>query len=218
MLHSQLSRKLGLALAAAGLLAIAGCSNQPATEATNQPTSQPASQPAKSAPVKKAAAPKAAAPKTATPKVVPASAKVTQPSQVITVPKGTEITATMGQTLGSSKNHAGDTFAATLSTPIKVAGKTVIPKGAKVTGKVVAVKNHELKVTLASVVVRGKPYDLATNSLRPSDKIQTKSNASANADKASEKGGEQKKDNSTLSAKSQLKFKLAKPLAVPVKG
>ena len=176
MPHSQLYRKLSLAAAAVGL-AVAGCSNQPAADAARQPTNQPEPQP------KKEAAPKALA--------VPA--KATLPAQLVTVPKGTAITATMGKTLSADKNHSGDSFVASLSTPVKVDGKTVLPKGARITGHVVTVKKHELKVALATVVVRGKSYDLATNSVRPSDKA-------------------------TVSAKTKLTFKLAKPVTVPAKG
>jgi len=203
MFHSQLCRELSLAAVAAGLFALAGCSNQPAADATNQSPSPSAPQAAKASPnpVNKAA----------TPKPVAVSAKATEPAQVITVPKGTAITATMGQTLASDKNHTGDSFAASLSTPIKVDGKTVLPKGAHVTGRVVTVKKHELKVALASVVIRGKSYDLETNSVRPPDKTQAKADANGQKDK-------QKKDNSTLPAKTQLTFKLAKPITVPVKG
>jgi len=39
---------------------------------------------------------------------------------MVTVPKGTAISATVGQTLASNKNHVGDTFAARLSTPVQV--------------------------------------------------------------------------------------------------
>ena len=210
MSQSHLSRRFCLALAAVGLFCVAGCSNHPTTDAQNQAPGQP-----------KAAKPQATKPKAATAKVVPASAKVTQAGPVITVPKGTAITATVGQTLASNKNHPGDSFAATLSRPVKIDGKTVLPKGAKVTGKVVAIRKHELKVALASVVIHGKSYDLETNSLRPSDTIQAK-NSSATADKSSDKGSDQKdkpkKDNSTLSAKSRLTFKLAKPVTIPVKA
>lgn len=208
MFHSRLYRKLWLAAAAASLFTVAGCSNQPATEATDQPQSQSAPQPGKASP--------APAKKAATPKAVAVSAKVTQSPQTITVPKGTAITAIVGQTLSADKNHTGDSFAATLFTPVKIDGKIVLPQGAHVTGRVVTVKKHELKVTLASVVVRGKSYDLATNSLRPSDKDQAKNNAKSGAS-ASNKG-QQKKDNSTLSAKTHLTFKLAKPVTVPAKS
>ena len=132
---------------------------------------------------------------------------------MVTVPKGTAISATVGQTLATDKNKVGDTFAASLATPIEVEGKTVIPKGAKVTGRVVKVKKNELKVTLASVVIHGKSYDLETNSVAGS-KNQAKDKAKAkDTDKA-----KANKDVTLLNAKSQLTFKLAKPVTIPVKG
>ncbi len=203
MFQSQVSRKLLLAFLAAGLVGLAGCSSHPETTATDQPP--------KATHVKRAAAP-APKPKAEGPKVVPVSAKATQPSgRVITVPKGTPITAIVDQTLEGDKNHKGDTFVASLSSPVKIDGKTVLPKGAHITGKVVTAKKHELKVALASVVIHGKSYDLETNSLRPSDKIKT---ASA---KSKEKAN-QKIDNSKLAVNSQLTFKLSKPVTVPAKG
>src|SRR5207302_950027 len=85
------------------------------------------------------------------------------PSHLLTFPKGTEITATVGQTLASDKNHWGDSFAASIARPVKVDGKTVLPRGAEVTGRITEAKNHELKVVLSSVVVHGIYCDLATN-------------------------------------------------------
>jgi hypothetical protein len=221
-----------LAAAAAALLAVAGCKSEPASEATNQPSSQPQpapqptkkTTPAKAAPAKAAPAKpaKAKAAKANPPaKTVAVSAKSTQPVQLVdmTVPKGTAITATVGQSLASDKNHPGDKFVASLSEPIKVDGKVVLPKGAHVTGKVVAVSKHELKLALASIVVHGKSYDLATNSVHPADRDQLKLNAAA-AESADDASADQKpkKDNGTLSAKTHLMFKLAKPVTVPVKG
>jgi hypothetical protein len=189
--NSHVYRKLLLAVAAAGLFA--GCSNQPATKSN--------------AIARKAEAAKPAA----------VSAKAAEP-QLVTVPKGTAITATVAQTLATDKSHPGDSFAARLSTPVTVDGKVVIPKGAQVTGRVVTVKKHELKVALASLKLNGKSYDLATNSLRPSDKIQAKTNAKDTA-AAKDKTSKDKKDkDATLHAQTQLTFKLSKPVTVPVKG
>lgn len=203
MFESRVSSRLLLALAAAGLSALAGCSSHPETTTTNQP--------AKATPVKKAAAPRRK-PKADPPKVIAVSAKATEPTgHVITVPKGTPITAIVDQTLASDKNHKGDAFVASLSSPVKVDGKTVLPKGAHITGKVVTVKKHELKVALASVVIHGKSYDLQTNSLRPSDKAKT-------ASAKSKEQATQKIDNSKLAVNSQLTFKLSKSVTVPVKG
>jgi hypothetical protein len=129
------------------------------------------------------------------------------------MPKGTQLTAIVDQTLRSTKAHEGDSFAASLAAPVKVDGKTVLPKGAHVTGKVVQVKKNELKVELASVTLHGKSYDLETNSRRPSDKVKVKS-----SDKNADKSKDKKNDNSVLGAKTELIFKLSKPVAVPAKG
>lgn len=207
MFQPQFSRKLGLALAVAGFIAVAGCSGQQDEQAANQ--SPKANQPAKTA--SKTAAAKPAVAKGEAPKLTPVSAKATQP--VITVPKGTQLTAVVDRTLRSTKTHEGDTFAASLATPVKIDGKTVIPKGARVTGKVVHVKKDELKVELASVTLHGKSYDLQTNTRRPSDKVKTKA-----SNKNAEKSKEKKTDNSVLGAKTELTFKLSKPVSVPAKG
>jgi hypothetical protein len=194
MFDSRIQRKLWLALTAAGLLTVAGCSNQ----ATNEDAAIP----------KKAEAPKAAS--------VPS--KEPQPTTLVTVPKGTAISATVGQTLASNKNHVGDTFAASLSTPIKIEGKTVIPKGAKVVGRVVKVKNKELKVTLASVELHGKSYELETNSVAQSAKNQAKNSPKDSAKAKGKTDKKDKKDVTTLPAQSHLSFKLAKAVTIPVKG
>jgi hypothetical protein len=210
MFQSQFSRKLGLAVAVAGFIAVAGCSGQQDEQATNQaPKTNP---PAKAAP--KAAAAKPAVPRGETPKVTPVSAKATQSTgPVITMPKGTQLTALMDQTLRSTKTHEGDTFAASLAAPVKIDGKTVLPKGARITGKVVTVKKNELKVQLASVTLHGKSYDLQTNTRRPSDKVKIKT-----SEQDGDKSKEKKTDNSTLAAKTELTFKLSKPVTVPAKG
>ena len=187
MFDSRIHRKLWLAVTAAGLLTVAGCSNQ----ATNEDAATP----------KKAEAPKAAS--------IPS--KEPQPTTLVTVPKGTAISAATRQTLATDKNKVGDTFTASLTTPIQVEGKTVIPKGAQVTCRIVKVKKHELKVTLASVVIHGKSYALDTNSIT-GPKSQAKNDAKdGNKPKAS-------KDITVVAAKSQLTFKLTKPVTIPVKG
>ena len=210
MFQTQFSRKLGLAVAVASFIAVAGCSGQQDEQATNQ--APKANQPAKAAP--KAAVAKPAVAKAETPRATPVSAKAIQPKgPVITVPKGTQLTAVVDKTLRSTKTHEGDTFAASLAAPVKIDGKTVLPKGAHVTGKVVHVKKDELKVELASVTLHGKSYDLQTNTRRPSDKVKIKA-----SDKNADKSKERKTDNSTLAAKTELTFKLSKPVTVPAKG
>lgn len=192
MLNSQLIRNLRLALAAAAVLAVAGCSDR----ATNEPVVA-AKKPNVAKP---AAAPKPAAP-----------AKAPEQAAMITLPKGTAISAAARQTLVTDKNKVGDTFAASLTEPIQVDGKTVIPKGTQVTCRIVKVRKNELKVTLASVVIHGKSYPLDSNSIT-GPKSQPKADAK-NADKAKTNKGA-----TLLAAKSKLTFKLAKPATIPAKG
>jgi hypothetical protein len=233
MFNSRGLFRFSLVAAAAAFLTIAGCSNQATNEATNQPPAPPkkadagksGAKPAAAKPAAKKAEPaKAATAKNAAAKPVavsnktvsgkPASSKVTQPTTFVTVPQGTEIRATVGQALASNKNHSGDSFAAILSSPIKVDGKTVIPKGAHVTGRVVTAQKKsppQLTVALASVDVDGKSYKLVTDPINRGPKTQAKSDASGDAAKAKEK-------DISLAAETRLKFKLAKPVKIPVKG
>jgi hypothetical protein len=187
-------------LLVAGILAVVSHKNRAAAEAKNHAVKQAVATPKKAA----------------TPKAVSVSSKVkeTEPTQLVTVPKGTAITATLGQTLASDQNHPGDSFDARLSTPVEIDGKVVIPKGARISGRVVKIKKRELKVALASVVVRGKSYDLETNSIRPSDKSQAKGNTGS----TSAVNDKKNKNVTTLAAQTQLTFKLAKAITVPVKG
>jgi hypothetical protein len=197
MFNSQVHRNLWLALAAAAAMTAAGCSKTATDEASNSAKEAETAKPV-------AAAKPAVAAKPA------AVAKVAEPT-MITLPKGTAISAAARQTLATDKNKVGDTFAASLSEPIQVEGKTVIPKGAQVTCRIVKVKKHELKVTLASVVIHGKSYQLDSNSI-VGPKSQAKDDAK-DTDKA-----KANKDVTVLAAKSKLTFKLAKPVTIPVKG
>lgn len=201
MFNSQHHRKHWLALAvAAVVLTAAGCSNSATDEANNKEAGAPPAAKAKPA----AAAKPAVAVKPAI------AAKVPEPL-LVTVPKGTEISAATRQTLATDKNKVGDTFTAKLTTPIQVDGKTVIPKGTLVTCKITRVKKHELKVTLASVVLNGKSYELDSNSIA-GPKSQPKNNAK-DGDKS-----KANKDVTVVAAKSHLIFKLAKPVTITVKG
>jgi len=90
----------------------------------------------------------------------------------ITIPEGSPFEVTLDQTLTSNRNHAGDSFAASLSLPIVQDGKTIIPAGAHVAGRVVDAKDSgrlhipaRLSVALSSVEVDGKSYDIDTNTI-----------------------------------------------------
>ena len=209
------SRNLGLTLAAMAVLGIAGCSNTANKETENTPPAPAAAKkpatpkPTATKPVQAAKAAPAAklAPST---KAVPAKPEA-KPTAMLTVPKGTVLSAKLGKTLASDKNKAGDTFTATLAAPVTLDGKTVIAKGTQVNGKIVAVKKHELKLTLASVVIHGKSYPLETNSTAGPKSQPAQKNAKASDEP------EVNKDITVIAAKTQMTFKLAKPLAIPGK-
>jgi hypothetical protein len=140
-----------------------------------------------------------------------ASNKVAQQTAFVTIPQGVPVRATVSQALASNKNHSGDVFAAILSAPIKVDGKTVVPKGAHLAGRVITARKAgpaELTVALTSVEVNGKSYRLATEPVNRSGKAPAKG--------ADDESAKPEKD-VTVPAQSHLRFKLAKPAKIPAK-
>lgn len=105
--------------------------------------------------------------------VVPASAQLSRifgSTETIALPAGTALTVRLTSGVSSQTSHAGDTFSGTVEQPVVINGKTVIPKGAEVKGKVTAAvpsgrlkQRAELWVTLTQVKVEGKNYDLLTS-------------------------------------------------------
>lgn len=97
------------------------------------------------------------------------SAQRTPARAPVNVATGTELEVRTIDALSSKTAKAGDTFTASVENPIVVDGRPGIPKGARVTGRVTnAVPSGRLKqraelwVTLTSVEVNGKRYDLTT--------------------------------------------------------
>jgi hypothetical protein len=82
------------------------------------------------------------------------------------------INVTLDQSVSSDKNRSGDEFDASVSSPVVMDGKTVIPKGARVHGRVVEARESgrlahvaHLRLALRSVEVSGKSYDLETSAV-----------------------------------------------------
>lgn len=208
MFDSKLNHKLSLAAAVLGLFTAAGCAEQPAKVANGQPAQaagQATSSASDSAAPVNPASPAADSDHAATASPG-ANTHATQPLHLVTLPKGTKITATVRQTLNTDKNRRGDAFSARLTQPVKVDGKTVLPRGTAITGRITKLRTYELKVALSSVIVDGIYCDLDTNSRRPADKEPKPVNR------------KQYIDNSTLSARTRLTFKLSKPATVPAKA
>src|SRR5260370_13902096 len=89
----------------------------------------------------------------------------------VTVPELTPIHVTLDQAITSNQSRPGDHFDATISEPVVVDGKTVIPQGAHAEGIVVDAKpsgrlmgRARLQLALQSVDVSGQPYDVRTTS------------------------------------------------------
>jgi hypothetical protein len=89
----------------------------------------------------------------------------------VIVPERTPIHVTLDQALSSNRNTAGDHFAATISQPIVIDGKTVIPRGSRVKGLVVDARGSgrlrgraRLQLALQNVEVGGKNYEVRTSS------------------------------------------------------
>jgi hypothetical protein len=99
---------------------------------------------------------------------VAASVGLNRPHPV-TLPGETAIHVTLDQAVASDRNRPGDHFEATVSQPIVVTGKTVIPAGAPVEGLVVDAHHSgrltgraRLQLALETVTVNGKSYEVRT--------------------------------------------------------
>ena len=89
----------------------------------------------------------------------------------VTVPELTAIHVTLDQAVASNQNRPGDHFDATVSEPVVMDGKTVIPQGAHAEGLVVDARQSgrlrgraRLQLALQTVAVNGQNYDLRTTS------------------------------------------------------
>ena len=87
----------------------------------------------------------------------------------VTLPEATTIQVTLNNAVGSDRSQPGDHFEATLSQPVMLGGRTVIPEGAHATGVVVDAKrsgrlvgHSHLQIALESVEVGGNTYEIRT--------------------------------------------------------
>jgi hypothetical protein len=92
------------------------------------------------------------------------------PPAVITVESGTMLNIRMIDPVDTGRNRPGDSFRATLDSPITVGDKVVIPEGADVIGRIAELKDSGhfsgqpgLALELASLSVNGRKYTIHTN-------------------------------------------------------
>jgi hypothetical protein len=99
-----------------------------------------------------------------------ASSMALKRSNPVTLPDGTVIHVTLNQAVASDENRPGDHFEATVSEPVVVANKTIIPRGSPVQGLVVDAHHSgrlmgrgRLQLALETVTVNGKNYEIHTS-------------------------------------------------------
>jgi len=109
--------------------------------------------------------------------------KAIEPKPVV-VPAETVITVVLDQTISSKTSKSGDRFSATVESPVEVDGKVAIPKGARAEGVVKDAKaagrfkgGATLALTLESVTVNGKDYEIQTSAPTMSSKGKGKRTA-----------------------------------------
>ena len=121
------------------VLVFAGCSQNPQANSTSEGTDTP---------------PAAYKPS--------ALAQIFESNRQETVPEGTALEVVLNQTISSGETRPGNSFDATLTVPIVINGKMVIPRGATVRGNVVDSEASgrlkgvaQLDLTLDSIEVHG---------------------------------------------------------------
>ena len=151
----------------------------PAEVAASSEPSQPIEPPpvpvAKPSTVKKSAAntapatPVREAPVAATVKENVAPAPAPKKPEPVVIPAGTELNAVLTDPLNSGKNKAGDEFSANLAAPIYVNGATILERGAKLQGTVVAADGAgrvsgkaTMTIALTGVMHKGKIVPITT--------------------------------------------------------
>ena len=104
----------------------------------------------------------------------------------VVVPAGTVFTIRTAQALGSKTSQVGTAFTGSLSTPISIEGKMVIPAGSGVTGTVKEAKKAGrfkggavLGLALHSITVNGHQYNIETEAFQQTSTGKGKRTAGA---------------------------------------
>ena len=140
------------------MFTLVACSKKPADTASNS-TSQDMAAPSNAAGGNAMSSPAAPAPAAPEP-------------QPLVVPAGTTLTVRLRESVGSKISSPGQSFSATLASPVTVEGNTVIPAGASARGTVVDAKplgrfkgGAILEVRLNSITVNGTEQRIKTSAV-----------------------------------------------------
>jgi hypothetical protein len=104
--------------------------------------------------------------------------------QPVVVPEGTTLTVRLREAVGSKISEPGQSFSATLASPVAVEGNTVIPAGAVARGVVVDAKplgrfkgGAVLELKLSSITVNGSEKSIQTSAVTRTQKGKGKRTA-----------------------------------------
>jgi hypothetical protein len=102
--------------------------------------------------------------------VVPSTPAPPPPPQKVTIPAGTTLAVRLVDAIDSEKNQSGETFRATLNSPLAVEGEVAIPAGYDVEGHLVEVKSagkfagqSVVVLQLDRISVGGRSYSVQTD-------------------------------------------------------
>ena len=122
-------------------------------------------------------------PAPAQPAAAPAPAPPPAPKRV-TIPSGTTLAIRLVDELDSETAQPGQTFKATLDSPLSVDGEVVIPAGYDVQGHIIDAKSagkfagkSELSLQLDRILVGGRSYNIQTDQYRREGSSRGKSTA-----------------------------------------
>lgn len=111
-------------------------------------------------------------------------ASATTSAAPLTVPAGATVTVRMLDSIDTGANYAGETFRATLDSPLLVDGQTVIPKGSEAIGRLVSVERSRriqgrpmLILELTALNFEGKSVAIQTGTYQEMGPSQTKRTA-----------------------------------------
>ena len=148
----------------ATVLLLAGCSKPNASQPAAESPQTAAPQGASGGERETASKPSPGAPDDESP-----AAQAEHASAEDIIPRGTVLRVRLDETVDTRRNRAGDQFAASLSEPLAVNGKTVLPRGTRFTGHVAESKasgrmegRAMLSLTLDSFQLEGKRYPVRT--------------------------------------------------------
>jgi hypothetical protein len=89
----------------------------------------------------------------------------------LVVPAGTALRIKLASSLSTKTNNVGDTFEATIASPVSVGGRVAIPEGASVSGHVIlsqqpgkASGRGQMQLAYDKISFDGHSYDLGTRS------------------------------------------------------